>query len=688
VNAGDKVSVVIPTRGLSDMLANCLRSLAAQWPSLEVIVVEHETHDAKEILEETFPRGIYIEAFDKDAPDRGEDGPKGHSYSTLNNLGVAKATRPYILLLNNDVTARKGSIDAMVEVLEKDEQTGIVGAKLLTPKNKIQHIGVVFNHYGIPSHLGWGEEHARTFLPAWRSEYFDAVTFAAALIRRDLWEKLGGLSDDYFFNYEDSDFCLRARAEGFRCYVNQVAIFTHLEGGSGDLRTTEHHSIKRNLTVFRDKWIETGTLENLTGIRLTTGQGPLAMERLNVIMMPSGRGAGVSWWRMDLIGQKLVKRKLANVMFCFPDMKQDALMEAFGRADLAVIQGHHGGDLLRALRADRPFKTVFEHDDHPVYLSPYAEVYRTLGTQEIQLLGSDGSAIWLWRDGESGFDLDRNRAAKASLLETMGACDAMTTTTVPLAEYFSTISKHVFVLPNCVDFDHYPPVFDRYQRAGDDGVRVGWWGGDNHWHDMTAIGPWLRDFINAREDAKLVLIGAFYRGPFRGIDMAKVEDQQWVHVEAWPYKLATAGLDAAIIPLASPSQPYMQFNHFKSDIKWLEAAAYKIPCLVQAGVAPYENCIDGVNALTFASREEFLEKLDRLTKDSDLRRRLGQAAYDYAREYRDLEKNIESWLDIYQQVAKGEYIFEKKAKESEEAIPALGPALPAVEARGVRDAAS
>jgi glycosyltransferase involved in cell wall biosynthesis len=75
---------------------------------------------------------------------------------------------------------------------------------------------------------------------------------------------------------------------------------------------------------------------------------------------------------------------------------------------------------------------------------------------------------------------------------------------------------------------------------------------------------------------------------------------------------------------------------------------------VQAGVAPYESCLDGVNALTFASKDEYLEKLDRLAKDPLLRKRIGQAAYDYAREHRNLDKNIDLWMEAYHQLAKGQ----------------------------------
>ena len=160
-------------------------------------------------------------------------------------------------------------------------------------------------------------------------------------------------------------------------------------------------------------------------------------------------------------------------------------------------------------------------------------------------------------------------------------------------------------------------------------------------------------YVN-ENDVRLVVIGNFYRGPFKGIDMNKVEIHDWVHVEAFPGRLASAGLDIVVVPLANPSLPGMKFNHYKSDIKWLEAAAFQVPAVVQGGVRAYETCEDGVNAMTFLSGDECVEAIRSLAADRGKRQRIGKAAYDYAFECRNLDKQIMDWVEFYSNVKKRE----------------------------------
>jgi len=641
------VSIVILTRGKADLLDACLKSIYdisdGSLP-METIVVEHESTDAKKYLEEHKHECRYL---------RMEDKPEKQSFSSLNNAGAKMAKGKYIVLMNNDVELTKGCLDEMLAVMRAKQDVGIVGAKLLFPDGDIQHMGVVFNGYGIPGHLGWKRPNDESFPPSQRSDYNDAVTFALVMIRKGVWDLLNGLDTDYFFNYEDTDFCLRAAEHKWRCYVSHMAVAIHKEGQSTDYRKTEDHTVKRNLVVFRNKWIFNGRIEKILPMKVEREIGPLQYERLNVAFLPGGKGSGISWWRMEIPGRMLVKKGMANIEFVYSDRAEESTMKTIENAHVAVWQSFFNDPVKRIaqLGSARPFKMIYEYDDHPIYLSPFAQAYKGLGTKEYSLKARDGSSIWLWRDGSDGFNLEENRRNRQRHLEIMSLVDGMTTTTEALAQYFRTLNEEVTVLPNCIDFDRYSaPLFELWDRKPGP-VRIGWWGGDNHWHDIASIGPWLKDFVNAH-DVKLVVIGSLYKGPLRGIDMNKVEEHEWVHCEAFPWKLATTAMDIAVVPLASPVIPEMKFNDYKSDIKWLEASAYKIPCLVQGGVRPYEHCEDNVNAMVYLTEHEFKEKLETLVKDADTRKRIGEAAHDHIREYRDIEKELHRWLEFYDRMWK------------------------------------
>lgn len=648
-----KTSIVILTRGRTALLRACLSSVKKFSPKdTEVIVVEHETQDAESLINEHYP---YVRYFRKtDDPDR-------QSFSSLNNFGVQQATGDSFLILNNDIEFHEGCIEKMQAALDTMPDVGIVGAKLLFADGTIQHMGVCFNAFGIPSHLGYKKDDGPEFPPSMRSDYFDAVTFACALVRREVWEKLGGLDTDYFFNYEDTDFCLRAREMGWKTYVVHDAIATHHEGQSMDFRTTKDHSIVRNIHILRKKWINTGRMEKILKMKVMREYGPLADDRLNIAFMPGGKEAGVSWWRMQLPAKKLLEQKLANIEFVYGDMNEKTVQDLLSKADLTVWQSYYSDPIKRiaAMGSDRGFKMVYEYDDHPVYLSPYAQVFRNLGTKEVKIASRDGEEVWLWRDGQDGFDLERNRRNRTNQLEIMTQVDALTTTTEPLAGYFKTLNPNVYTLPNCIDFKHYRKPGTLYDRKPGP-VRIGWWGGDNHWHDVSMIGTALTRFVNTH-DVTLVLIGAFYKGPLKGIDLNKVEDNEWVHVEAFPWRLAAAALDVVVVPLAPPNLPEMQFNQYKSDIKFLEASAMGWPSLVQGGVRAYESAIDGVNALTYTDDDDFTMKLQALVESSEIRRKISDNAYDYTFQCRNLDKEAYRWLEAYQRIIKGHPVVNEVA---------------------------
>lgn len=648
-----EVSVVIPTRGNTHLVKQCLRALFTDADEfgigMEVIVVEHQTTEVKAWLVEDDLPVIYLGV--QDAID------KKWSYSSLNNHGASQATGKYLLLLNNDCFIRKGCLGSMLGVLDSRPEVGVVGGKLLMPNGRVQHVGVTVNRLGVPGHVGYNREDNDDFEPGKRGDYYHAVTFACAMIRRDLWNDLGGLDPAYFFNYEDTDFCLRALERGQRTWFEPTAIAIHREGASEKWRRTPDHSRDRNLLVFMEKWFKPGRLQKLLG----TGFAPLEQLDLpgprqltRVAMFPASQSAGVSWWRMLLPARKIMHKGLMNLRVIYNDQADADIMESMEKCQLAVWQAHYGDSLLRLaqMRDVREHRMIYELDDHPIYLSPYSQAYQALGTQEVKIReAKTNSEEWLWRDGENGFNLQRNRAALAKQLEIIHLVDAVTTTTGPLQEYLRTMNGQVYVLPNCIDFDFYPPMHERFVRRPGGKIRIGWWGGDNHWHDISSVGRSLVEFVNSRDDVELVLIGAYYRGPLKGLDPNKVREEEWRHVEAFPYVIATMALDVVFVPLANPGAPMMQFNRFKSEIKWLEASAYQIPSLVQAGVEPYHNCVDGVNALTFADEHEFVAKLENLCGDPELRARIGLSAYDWTRAHRNLDTSIEKWVQAYEEVA-------------------------------------
>ena len=221
------VTAVIPTGGKLDMLRPCLADLLERtdYPNLEILLVDNSKGDAVQHLVEELSRqfpglrrlGNPLEPF---------------NYSALVNSAIPHVATPFVLMLNDDITAiDPGWLQALVEQAQRPN-VGIVGAKLLYPDNTIQHAGVVLGPFG-------GSVHVFKRLPGDEPGFFDlpdvvrnvsAVTFACALIDRDVFEVIGGLDEDNLpVAFNDTDFCLRAREAGYEVLYTPHAKLHHHE---------------------------------------------------------------------------------------------------------------------------------------------------------------------------------------------------------------------------------------------------------------------------------------------------------------------------------------------------------------------------------------------------------------------------------------------------------------------------
>lgn len=184
---------------------------------------------------------------------------KNLGFAGSNNAAVQRGKAPYILMLNSDVRVTDTWLQPMIEEMETNYRAGVVGAKLLffpevhkpfrdgadpRPAGRVQHAGVAFNIMRQPFHvhIGWRQDNPRLD----KRKSLQAVTGAALLTRRALWEKTGGLDLVYTQgNFEDIEYCLRVKEMGFEVVYRNDAIIYHYAGGSGNSMTA-----MRNAQIF------------------------------------------------------------------------------------------------------------------------------------------------------------------------------------------------------------------------------------------------------------------------------------------------------------------------------------------------------------------------------------------------------------------------------------------------------
>lgn len=171
------------------------------------------------------------------------------------NAGAQEARGRYLVWLNNDTLVQPGWLDALVEMAELQPSAGAVGAQLRYPDGRLQEVGGIVWRDGSAARVGDGQwpDPRLTVRP----RDVDYCSAAVLLVRRSLWQELGGFDPRYApAYYEDTDLCFRIRAAGYRVLVEPRAQVVHFEGLShGHDPNTGSQALQAiNQTRFAERW--------------------------------------------------------------------------------------------------------------------------------------------------------------------------------------------------------------------------------------------------------------------------------------------------------------------------------------------------------------------------------------------------------------------------------------------------
>jgi GT2 family glycosyltransferase len=156
------------------------------------------------------------------------------NYSAYNNLGARHAHGDLLLFLNDDVEVIDPCwLDELVQWAERSD-IGAVGAKLLYPDGSIQHAGIVVGMEGHGSHAFMGAREGYTG-PFGSVEWYrdvSAVTGACLMMRRSVFDQVGGFDERLWLVFNDIELGARVLAHGYRVVYNPFARLIHYEGKS------------------------------------------------------------------------------------------------------------------------------------------------------------------------------------------------------------------------------------------------------------------------------------------------------------------------------------------------------------------------------------------------------------------------------------------------------------------------
>lgn len=247
------VSLIIPTRNALALVRQCIESIQKRtdYPNWEIILVDNGSDDPAALA--------YFERLAQQPRIRVLRDDRPFNYSALNNQAVALARGELVALVNNDIEVMSpGWLSEMVS-LAMQPGVGAVGARLWYPDMTLQHGGVILGPGGCAVH-------AHKALPRGLNGYagraaliqsFSAVTAACLVVRKSLYEQVGGLDEaNLAVAFNDVDFCLRLREAGYRNVWTPYAELLHHESATRgeDVAPEKRERFERELAFMRSRW--------------------------------------------------------------------------------------------------------------------------------------------------------------------------------------------------------------------------------------------------------------------------------------------------------------------------------------------------------------------------------------------------------------------------------------------------
>ena len=250
------ISIIIANKDHTEDLKRCITSILEKstYENFEIIVVENNSTERaifdyyEELKENEKIRVITFE---------GE-----FNYSAVNNLGARHARGEYLLLLNNDTQVI--TVNWMEELLMYAQRSdvGAAGGKLYYANKTIQHAGVVLglgaHRTAGHSHYGQHRDNLGYMGRLCYAQDVSAVTGACLMVKKSLFEEVGGLDEGFAISLNDVDFCLKLREKGYLNVFTPFAELYHLESVSRGLDDGGEKAERYNQESerFREKWKE------------------------------------------------------------------------------------------------------------------------------------------------------------------------------------------------------------------------------------------------------------------------------------------------------------------------------------------------------------------------------------------------------------------------------------------------
>ena len=246
------VSIMIPNKDHIEELKRAIDSVKrlTTYPNYEIVIVENNSSQ-----KETFD---YYQELEQAGIARVLQFKDPFNYASINNFGQKELKGDYVLLLNNDVEIITPNWIEEMMFYAARRDVGAVGAKLYYMDDTIQHAGVIIGLGGVAahSHKDYARDAAGYMNRLRVAQNLSAVTAACILMRREVYEEIGGMDEGYQVAFNDADFCVRIRHHGYKIVFTPFAELHHDESKSRGIEDTPEKAERFESEVqrFKKEW--------------------------------------------------------------------------------------------------------------------------------------------------------------------------------------------------------------------------------------------------------------------------------------------------------------------------------------------------------------------------------------------------------------------------------------------------
>lgn len=240
-----KIYIIILTFNNEKTIEALLSSLSVFKSGFKIIVVDNKSSDKTISKVKKYPQIILIE------------NKKNIGFSAGNNIGIKYALNKkadIVFLLNPDTVVHKDFLRNFdVSTKKLLESNDIIGTKVFSEDGKIWSIGGMVDKKRYSSYLlGYGQKDSNKDDFTMKIDYVSAT---AIFIKKEVFEKIGFLKEDYFLYYEDVDFCQRARKSGFKLAIDKNISIIHKASSSvGKNSPVMQYYMARNHMLFVERF--------------------------------------------------------------------------------------------------------------------------------------------------------------------------------------------------------------------------------------------------------------------------------------------------------------------------------------------------------------------------------------------------------------------------------------------------